>query len=221
MVSFEVGGGENVPSIPGALTTRNSAYLVRGQSTEVRFYYWLWHKRRHLRDRKRASRDRGRSLVKRRGFMMTLSKGNISALLSLCAGNSPSPVNSPHKGQWRGALMFSLICFRINDWANNREAGDLRRNRAHYDVIVMLTNIQRNSGDCLELYLSGKQCHRPNSLLGRPKKSTGSTASKWNGDEYGVSRGMFPRASGSTYAREHIDINIHSGTPMERPRKSH
>ena len=49
-----------------------------------------------------------------------------------------SPVNSPHKGQWRGALMFSLICVWINDWVNSREAGDLRRNRAHYDVIVMV-----------------------------------------------------------------------------------
>ena len=48
-----------------------------------------------------------------------------------------SPVNSPHKGQWRGALVFSLICVWINDWINNREAGDLRRYRAHYDVIVM------------------------------------------------------------------------------------
>ena len=48
-----------------------------------------------------------------------------------------SPVNSPHKGQWRGALMFSLICAWIKDWVNNREAGDLRRHRAHYDVIVM------------------------------------------------------------------------------------
>ena len=48
-----------------------------------------------------------------------------------------SPVNSPHKGQWRGALMFTLICARINSWVNNCEAGDLRRNRAHYDVIVM------------------------------------------------------------------------------------
>ena len=48
-----------------------------------------------------------------------------------------SPVNSPHKGQWRGALMFSLICVWINDWANNREAGDLRRYRAHYYVTVM------------------------------------------------------------------------------------
>ena len=50
-----------------------------------------------------------------------------------------SPVNSPHKGQWRGALMFSLICVWINDWENNREAGDLRRYRAHSDVIVMGT----------------------------------------------------------------------------------
>ena len=48
-----------------------------------------------------------------------------------------SPVNSPHKGQWRGALMFSLICAWINGWANNRENGDLRRRRAYYDVIVM------------------------------------------------------------------------------------
>ena len=48
-----------------------------------------------------------------------------------------SPVNSPHKGQWRGALMFSLICARINGWVNNGEASDLRRHRAHYDVIVM------------------------------------------------------------------------------------
>ena len=49
-----------------------------------------------------------------------------------------SPVNSLHKGQWRGALMFSLICGRIIGWVNNREAGDLRRYCAHYDVIVML-----------------------------------------------------------------------------------
>ena len=48
-----------------------------------------------------------------------------------------SPVNSPHKGQWRGALMFSLICAWINAWVNNCEAGDLRRHRAHYGVIVM------------------------------------------------------------------------------------
>ena len=49
-----------------------------------------------------------------------------------------SPVNSPHKGQWRGALMFSLICAELSGWVNTREAGDLRRYRTHYDVIVML-----------------------------------------------------------------------------------
>ena len=38
----------------------------------------------------------------------------FSALLAICAGNSPVPVNSPHKVQWRGALMFSLICAWIN-----------------------------------------------------------------------------------------------------------
>ena len=48
-----------------------------------------------------------------------------------------SPVNSPHRGQWRRALMFSLICAWINGWVNNGEAGDLRRHRAHYAVTVM------------------------------------------------------------------------------------
>ena len=49
-----------------------------------------------------------------------------------------SPVNSPIKGQWCGALMFSLICAWINHYINNRDAGDLRRYRAHYDIIVMI-----------------------------------------------------------------------------------
>ena len=48
-----------------------------------------------------------------------------------------SPVNSPHKGQWRRALMFPLIYAWINVWANTREAGDLRCHRAHYDVTVV------------------------------------------------------------------------------------
>ena len=42
--------------------------------------------------------------------------------------------------QWRGALMFSLIRVWINRWVNNGEGGDLRRYRAHYDVIVMSTD---------------------------------------------------------------------------------
>ena len=49
-----------------------------------------------------------------------------------------SPVNSLHKGQWRRAFTFSLLCAWINGWVNNCEAGDLRRHRAHYDVTVMV-----------------------------------------------------------------------------------
>ena len=52
-----------------------------------------------------------------------------------------SPVNSPHKGQWHGALMFSLIYSWINSWVHNREVGDLRRHRAHYEVIVMQATV--------------------------------------------------------------------------------
>ena len=66
--------------------------------------------------------------------MMTSSNGNIFRV----TGHLWPPVNSPHKGQWRWALMFSVICVWINGWVNNREAGDLRRYRAHYDVTVML-----------------------------------------------------------------------------------
>ena len=64
-------------------------------------------------------------------IMMTSSNGNIFRVTAICAGNSPVT------GQWLGALMFSLICAWINAWVNNREDGDLRRRRSHYDVIVM------------------------------------------------------------------------------------
>ena len=47
-----------------------------------------------------------------------------------------SPANSPHKGQWRGALIFSLIYEWTNVWVNNWNTGDLRRNRAHCYVTV-------------------------------------------------------------------------------------
>ena len=51
-----------------------------------------------------------------------------------------SPMNSLYKGQWCGALVFSLICVWINGWVNSGGAGDLRRYRAHYDVNVMDRN---------------------------------------------------------------------------------
>ena len=63
-----------------------------------------------------------------------------------------SPVNSPHKGQWRGALMFSLICAWINGWVNNEEAGDFRRHHTHYDVTVMHLLVRTsNKMECCEL----------------------------------------------------------------------
>ena len=61
----------------------------------------------------------------------------FSALLAICVGNSPASGEFPIQGQWRGALMFSLICVWINNWVNNRVAGDLRRHGAHCDVIVI------------------------------------------------------------------------------------
>ena len=54
------------------------------------------------------------------------------------------PLNSPHKGQLRAVLMFSMIFAWINAWVNNREPGDLRRHRAHYDVIVMSNKVIAN-----------------------------------------------------------------------------
>ena len=47
-----------------------------------------------------------------------------------------SLLDSPHKGQRRGALMFSLTCAWTNHWVNIRDAGDLKRYRAHYDITL-------------------------------------------------------------------------------------
>ena len=73
-----------------------------------------------------------RSLIQS-NITKTTSNGNIFRVTG-----SFIPVNSPHKGQWRGALVSSLICVWINGWVNNREAGDLRRHHGHYDVIVLI-----------------------------------------------------------------------------------
>ena len=41
-VSFEVGGGENVPGFPGACATRNFTYLERGLWCQhIRLSYWI------------------------------------------------------------------------------------------------------------------------------------------------------------------------------------
>ena len=69
--------------------------------------------------------------------MMTSSNGSIFRF----RGIHWSPVNLPHKGQWRGALMFSLICAWTNGCTNNPESDDLRQHHAYCDVTVMTAAI--------------------------------------------------------------------------------
>ena len=77
---------------------------------------------------------------------------------SFVRGIHRSPVNSPHKGQWRGALMFSLIYAWINCWVNNREADHLRRYRAPYDVTVMPNeDVACNKGSICVRFKTGKR----------------------------------------------------------------
>ena len=63
----------------------------------------------------------------------------FSALLYLCVGNSSVNVEFPaHRPVTRGVDVY-LICAPIHGWVNNGEAGDLRRYRAQYEVIVVNT----------------------------------------------------------------------------------
>ena len=78
-----------------------------------------------------------------------------------------SPVNSPHKGQLRGALMFSMTCALINGWVNSGEAGDLRRHRTHHDVTVMMLTLWKLTSiivglndNCICLAAEWKACHK-------------------------------------------------------------
>ena len=67
-----------------------------------------------------------------RKYMMTSSNKNIFR----CTG----PLwGVPHKGKWRGTIIFFFIRTWTNGGANDRNVGDLRRHRAHYDVLEMIT----------------------------------------------------------------------------------
>ena len=79
-------------------------------------------------------------------IMMTSSNGNISALLELCAVNSPITGEFPAQRSSNAELWcFLWSAPWINGWGINREAGDLRRHRAHYDVIVMIMSLLASS----------------------------------------------------------------------------
>ena len=58
----------------------------------------------------------------------------FSTLLAICVGNSLVTGEFPTQRP----VMFSFICTWINDWVNNREAGDLGCHCAHYDITVMV-----------------------------------------------------------------------------------
>ena len=76
-----------------------------------------------------------------------------------------SPVDYPHKGQWRWALMFSLICVWTNGWANNRDASYLRRQFTYYDITVMTSHQntlgseqKKHVSDNILKYIFWKEC---------------------------------------------------------------
>ena len=62
----------------------------------------------------------------------------FSALLAICAGNSPVPGEFPTQRTVTRSFDVFFFYLHLNKrWVNNREAGDLRRYRIHYDVTVM------------------------------------------------------------------------------------
>ena len=68
----------------------------------------------------------------------------FSALLAICAGNSPVTGEFPAQRPVTRSLDVSFDLRLKNSWVNNRKAGDLRRQRANYDVIVMIFVCRRN-----------------------------------------------------------------------------
>ena len=60
----------------------------------------------------------------------------FSALLAIYAGNAPVTGEFPARSVTQSFDVFFGLHLN-NGWINNREAGDLNRNHAHYDVIVM------------------------------------------------------------------------------------
>ena len=122
--SLTSGGGENVSDIPGVCATRNFTYLARGpyhhSRDRLQWSFWAWVQ----------PRSPHYDVIKYWPFVQEIHR---------------SQVNSPPKGQWRRTLTLSLISAWTNGWINNRDIGDLRRHRAHYDVTAM----HRQNGPCV------------------------------------------------------------------------
>ena len=78
--------------------------------------------------------------------------GSLFTIMMVSSNGNIFRVTGPLCGEFTGHLWITLTkvsnaelwCFLwsapwINGWVNTREAGDLRRHRTHYDVIVMMT----------------------------------------------------------------------------------
>ena len=78
--------------------------------------------------------DLGTGLV----YMMTSSNGNIFRVTGPLCGEFTGPGEFTAQRPVTRGFDVSFICAWINNWVNNRGAGDLRRHRGHYDVHVML-----------------------------------------------------------------------------------
>ena len=68
---------------------------------------------------------------------MTSSNGNIFCVTGPLCWEFTGPGEFPAQRPVTRSFDVFFDLRRINDWVNNREAGDLRRYRGHYDVIVM------------------------------------------------------------------------------------
>ena len=81
-------------------------------------------------------------ILKMQHVIMTSSNGNIFRVTGPLCGEFTGHRWIPHTK----ASDAELWCFLrsapwINCWANNRGAGDLRRHRVHYDVIIMVSKM--------------------------------------------------------------------------------
>ena len=70
--------------------------------------------------------------------MMTSSNGNIFRVTGPLCGDSPVTGEFPTQRPMTRSFDVFFDLRLNNAWVNNHEAGDLRRYRAHYDVIVMI-----------------------------------------------------------------------------------
>ena len=92
--------------------------------------------------------------------MMMSSNGNIFRVTGHLCGEVTGPRWIP-RTKASELWCFLLICVWINGWENNREAGDLRRYRDHYEVMVVelywIVLYRAYSTDCNEGWVTCRE----------------------------------------------------------------